>query len=73
VTLAGQVGVAGHLEIGDGAVVSAQSGVSKSIEGAAMYMGSPAIPAAEYREQVALIRRLHKLSDRVQRLEKHSD
>lgn len=72
VTLAGQVGVAGHLEVGDGAIVSAQSGVSKSIEGSAMYMGSPAIPAAEYREQVALIRRLHKLSDRVQRLEKNS-
>ena len=70
VTLAGQVGVAGHLQIGDGAVVSAQSGVSKSLAGAALYMGSPAQPAAEFREQVAMVRRLGKLQERVQRLEK---
>jgi UDP-3-O-[3-hydroxymyristoyl] glucosamine N-acyltransferase len=70
VTLAGQVGVAGHLQIGDGAVVSAQSGVSKSLPGAALYMGSPAQPAAEFREQVALLRRLGRLQERVQRLEK---
>ncbi len=70
VTLAGQVGVAGHLEIGDGAVVSAQSGVSKSLPGGALYMGSPAQPAAEFREQVALVRRLGRLQERVQRLEK---
>ena len=30
VILAGQVGIVGHLEIGDGAVVTAQSGVSRS-------------------------------------------
>jgi UDP-3-O-[3-hydroxymyristoyl] glucosamine N-acyltransferase len=72
VTLAGQVGVAGHLQIGDGVVVSAQSGVSKSLPGAALYMGSPALPAAEFREQVALVRRLGKLQERVQRLEKAS-
>ena len=33
-------------------------------------MGSPAVPAAQYREQVALIRRLSKLNARVQALEK---
>ncbi len=70
VTLAGQVGVAGHLEIGDGVVVSAQSGVSKTLEAREMYMGSPAVPAGEYREQVAYVRRLGKLSERVHRLEK---
>jgi UDP-3-O-[3-hydroxymyristoyl] glucosamine N-acyltransferase len=70
VTLAGQVGVAGHLEIGDRVVVSAQSGVSKTLEANEMYMGSPAVPAAEYREQVAHMRRLHKLAERIQKLEK---
>jgi UDP-3-O-[3-hydroxymyristoyl] glucosamine N-acyltransferase len=70
VTLAGQVGVAGHLEIGDHVVVSAQSGISKTLDANEMYMGSPAVPAGEYREQVAHLRRLHKLAERVQRLEK---
>ena len=69
VTLAGQVGVVGHIEIGANAVVGAQSGVSKSLEPAALYMGTPAVPANEYREQVAYIRRLHKLADRVLKLE----
>lgn len=70
VTLAGQVGVVGHIEIGDHSVVGAQSGVSKSVSGKEFYMGCPAVPAAEYREQVALIRRLSKLSERVVSLEK---
>ena len=69
VTLAGQVGVVGHIEIGSDAVVGAQSGVSKSLEPGALYMGTPAVPAAEYREQVAYLRRLHKLVDRVAKLE----
>lgn len=72
VTLAGQVGVAGHLEVGDRVVVTAQSGISKTLPGDEMYMGSPAVPAAEYREQVAHVRRLHKLSERITRLEKQT-
>jgi UDP-3-O-[3-hydroxymyristoyl] glucosamine N-acyltransferase len=70
VTLAGQVGVAGHLEIEDRVVVSAQSGVSKTLQAGGMFMGSPAVPASEYREQVALLRRLPKWTERVQNLEK---
>jgi UDP-3-O-[3-hydroxymyristoyl] glucosamine N-acyltransferase len=70
VTLAGQVGVVGHIEIGDQSVVGAQSGVSKSLPGREFYMGSPAVPAGEYREQVAFIRRLSRLNERVQALEK---
>lgn len=72
VTLAGQVGVVGHIEVGDQVVVGAQSGVSKSLPPKALYMGTPAVPAAEYREQVALVRRLPKLSARVQALEKRT-
>jgi UDP-3-O-[3-hydroxymyristoyl] glucosamine N-acyltransferase len=72
VTLAGQVGVAGHLEIEDRVVVSAQSGVTKTLGAGGMFMGSPAVPAGEYREQVAQVRRLHKLAERLQKLEKQS-
>jgi UDP-3-O-[3-hydroxymyristoyl] glucosamine N-acyltransferase len=70
VVLAGQVGLVGHIRVADGVVVGAQSGVSKSISESGMYMGTPAVPAAEYREQVALIRRLSKWVERVLRLEK---
>jgi UDP-3-O-[3-hydroxymyristoyl] glucosamine N-acyltransferase len=70
VILAGQVGVVGHIQVADGVVVGAQSGVSKSISAAGMYMGSPAVPAEDFREQVALTRRLSKWVERVLRLEK---
>jgi UDP-3-O-[3-hydroxymyristoyl] glucosamine N-acyltransferase len=70
VTLAGQVGVVGHIQIGDGVVIGAQSGVNKSIAKPGLYMGTPAIPASEYREQVAYIHRLGRLADRVQKLER---
>ena len=73
VTLAGQVGVAGHLEIGDQVVVAAQSGITKSLYGKEIFMGFPATPVKEYREKIARIGRLPKLSDRVRRLEQLLD
>ena len=69
VTLAGQVGTVGHVEIADGVIVGAQSGVSKTLIEKQMYLGSPAIPAREWKEQLAQIHSLHKLRARVARLE----
>ncbi len=69
VTLAGQVGTVGHVEIGDGVIVGAQSGVSKVLAAKQTYMGSPAVPAREWKEQVAQIHSLHKLRARVAHLE----
>jgi len=69
VTLAGQVGTVGHVEIGDGVIVGAQAGVSKTLAVKQIYMGSPAVPAREWKEQVAQIHSLHKLRARVARLE----
>jgi UDP-3-O-[3-hydroxymyristoyl] glucosamine N-acyltransferase len=49
------VGVAQALHIGKGAVISAKSGVSKSLEGGKVYFGIPADEAREkFRELVAL-------------------
>ena len=69
VTLAGQVGTVGHVEIGDGVIVGAQAGVSKTLAAKQIYMGSPAVPAREWKEQVAQIHSLHKLRARVTYLE----
>jgi UDP-3-O-[3-hydroxymyristoyl] glucosamine N-acyltransferase len=69
VTLAGQVGTAGHLEIGDQATVGGQSGVTKSLEAKAMYLGTPAMPAREWKEQLAHAHGLAKLKARVRVLE----
>jgi len=69
VTLAGQVGVAGHLEIGDKVILAAQAGVTKSLPGKEVYMGYPAQPAKEFREQNARVRNLERLRRRVAELE----
>lgn len=73
VTLAGQVGTVGHVEIGDTVTVGAQSGVAKSIPANQIYMGTPAVPAREWKEQVAQIHSLRKLRARVARLERLLD
>ena len=68
VMMGGQVGIVGHLEIGDGTAIGAQSGVSKSTRGGAWF-GSPAVPLAEAKQQIAWIHRLGKLFARVKEIE----
>jgi UDP-3-O-[3-hydroxymyristoyl] glucosamine N-acyltransferase len=69
VMMGGQVGVVGHLEIGDETAIGAQSGISKSTPGG-VWFGSPAVPLAEAKQQIAWIHRLGKLFARVKAIEK---
>jgi UDP-3-O-[3-hydroxymyristoyl] glucosamine N-acyltransferase len=69
VMMGGQVGIIGHVEIGDGTAIGAQSGISKSTPGGAWF-GSPAVPLAEAKQQIAWVRRLGKLVARVKEIEK---
>ena len=69
VVLAGQVGVVNHATIGRGAVVQSKSAVWKDIDAGARVAGIPARDAGEWRESVALIRRLPKLRKAVAELE----
>ena len=50
-------------------MIAAQSGVSKSIPGG-VWFGSPAVPLAEAKQQIAWIHRLGKLLARVKEIEK---
>ena len=55
VTIWGQVGMTSGITIGKKAVILAQSGVSKSLEGGHTYFGYPAGEAREkYKEMTAL-------------------
>jgi len=69
VMMAGQVGVIGHLIIEDNTIIAAQSGISKDLPGGAWF-GSPAVPLAEAKKQIAWTHRLGKLFERVKALEK---
>lgn len=60
VTMWGQVGVISAIRIGKGAVVLAQTGVSKSLEGGKTYFGSPAEEARTRMKHLAALRLMTK-------------
>lgn len=68
VTLWGQVGVQKDLTIGKGAVILGQSGVPKSIAGNKTYFGSPIQDAREKMKELALVKRLPELIEKIKKL-----
>ena len=67
----GQVGIVGHLQVADNTIITAQSGISKSITKAGeTMMGSPAFDANKYRKAYIHFRNLDSLVQRVDKLEK---
>jgi UDP-3-O-[3-hydroxymyristoyl] glucosamine N-acyltransferase len=73
VVFAGQAGAGNHLEIGDGVRVAAQTAVLASVEAGRAVGGTPAVPLAEWRRQVAALRRLPELLRRIARLERSQE
>jgi UDP-3-O-[3-hydroxymyristoyl] glucosamine N-acyltransferase len=70
VALSGQVGVLGHLELGDGVQVGAQSGVHHSIPAGQAVTGSPARPHREFiRIMGGFLPRLPDMYQRLKKLE----
>ncbi len=65
VILWGQVGVQKDLIIGRGAVVLGQSGVAKTLEGGKTYFGSPVRDAVDKMKELALIKRLPEVFERL--------
>jgi UDP-3-O-[3-hydroxymyristoyl] glucosamine N-acyltransferase len=58
VMMGGQVGLAGHLTIGRGARLAAQSGHVKDVPAGAEMCGSPAQPIRAFWREVAMLRRM---------------
>lgn len=67
VTLWGQVGITSGITIGEGAVVLAKSGVSKSLLAGVTYFGSPAEPIREKYKELAALRRLPDLMQKLKK------
>lgn len=70
VTLGGQVGVIGHLDLADHVMVLARSVVTKNLPQAGAYIGYPARPLVEGRKIMALPTRIPDMLDRLRELEK---
>jgi UDP-3-O-[3-hydroxymyristoyl] glucosamine N-acyltransferase len=58
VVLGGQVGLADHLTIGEGAQIGASSGVMHDVPAGAKWVGTPAKPAREFFREVSALQRL---------------
>jgi len=69
--IGGQVGVAGHLEIADDVILSAKSGVAKSIKDKGIYFGAPAKERLQAFKIEAYLRRLPDIAVDVEMLKKH--
>lgn len=67
----GQVGVTGHVRLADGVVLSGKSMVTKSLDEPGVYSsGMPAEKNSTWRRQVARVRQLDVLYERIAALEK---
>ena len=60
VVCGGQVGFAGHLTIGYGVELAARAWVTRDLEPGRTYGGFPAVPAAQWKRQAAVLARLVK-------------
>ncbi|WP_296654343.1 UDP-3-O-(3-hydroxymyristoyl)glucosamine N-acyltransferase [Paraburkholderia sp.] len=68
--IGGAVGIAGHVTLADYVIVTAQSGVSKSLKKAGVYTSAfPAVDNADWNKSAALLRNIDKLRDRIRALE----
>ena len=72
--IAGFVGIAGHLQITDGVVIMAMSGVSNSILEPGIYAaGIPVLPRETWASNVIQFKHLNELSKRVAKLEEKDE
>jgi UDP-3-O-[3-hydroxymyristoyl] glucosamine N-acyltransferase len=68
--IGGAVGIAGHVTLGDYVIVTAKSGVSKSLPKAGIYTSAfPAVDHADWNKSAAILRNIDKLRDRIKALE----
>jgi UDP-3-O-[3-hydroxymyristoyl] glucosamine N-acyltransferase len=70
VILAGQVGIAGHLRVGDDAVITAKSATSHDVENGKILSGIPAFDNREWLRSIGAFRRLGEMGRTIRGLEK---
>lgn len=73
VVMGGQAGAAGHLVIGDGAQISAKTGVFKNLEPGEFVSGIPARPRREWVRAQAGLARLESMRKKIAQLERELD
>ncbi|UDG81897.1 UDP-3-O-(3-hydroxymyristoyl)glucosamine N-acyltransferase [Candidatus Vallotia cooleyia] len=68
--IGGAVGIAGHITLADRVVVTAKSGVSKSLLKSGIYTSAfPAMPRGDWNKSAAILRNIDKLRERIKTIE----
>ena len=56
--IGGQTGIAGHLKIGSGVKIAAQSGIMRDVGDSETVCGTPARPIKKFMREVAILKKL---------------
>jgi UDP-3-O-[3-hydroxymyristoyl] glucosamine N-acyltransferase len=67
--MAGQVGLADHLHIGDGARLGAKAGLMTDALPGKRYLGAPAVEERQFFRSISLIQQLPQIRRRLRELE----
>ena len=70
VVMGGQTGTVGHIEIADGAMFAARSGIKKSIKTGGKYGGNPAVPLSEHQRDQVYLKNIQKMAAKLRELER---
>jgi UDP-3-O-[3-hydroxymyristoyl] glucosamine N-acyltransferase len=68
--MAGQAGIGGHLNIGDGAVIGPKSGIAQDVPAGQTVMGMPPMEGRQYLRYIATAPKLMDMIKKVKQLEK---
>jgi UDP-3-O-[3-hydroxymyristoyl] glucosamine N-acyltransferase len=68
--IAGQVGIVGHIKVGNRVTIAAQSGVTRNIDDDSVVLGSPAMPADRQKKIFVLQRKLEGMYNDIQELKR---
>ena len=68
--LGGQVGVAGHLTIGNNVRIQAQSGIGRNIKDNEVIQGSPAFGYSDWNRSYVYFKKLPQLASEINELQK---
>jgi UDP-3-O-[3-hydroxymyristoyl] glucosamine N-acyltransferase len=69
--IGGQVGIVGHITIGDNVKIQAQSGIGRNVKANEVLQGSPALAYGDYNKSYVHFKNLPKISHRLDELEKY--
>jgi UDP-3-O-[3-hydroxymyristoyl] glucosamine N-acyltransferase len=68
--IGGQVGIAGHITIGNNVRIQAQSGVGKSIKDGEVLQGSPSFGYTDYSKSYVHFKNLPKIVSEIEEIKK---